>query len=624
MTRSNVRALRWGFGVAMLALSGCPKTLTPGDSGPGSGAAFHAPQGVAAHERWILVANTAFHFDAAGKTAFGEGFVTVIDRRRRQVVARVPTTQRNPQRIAVVGDRAYVVNSGVVALHKDGPATVAEAGGIDVLELGGSEPPQRVLANLPLPRSALDARIGAYGAIALSKDGKTAFLGSGTRGDVFEIDLETMTLLHGPSDPIAVFATPSDRNDVTTVRRLGDELIVLSLSGDQLCRAPALRGGLAQRRCFGVGVDEKLIEGPIDIAATKEGAWLVAMTLANRLYRLDVASSDVAVQDRWMQTGGLDPLAPNRVHVHGAHAYLLASSSQQLLRVALTDGRAEGRFTVFPAGANPFDFVITEDPAGALAWVTLWGSHQLAVVDLASGQLLQTLGPRASIADGGVDGPPSDAPVRDAGPADLLSCDGSAAEIVGISNVVSVTYGAGAGHGQADLPQVIQGGPQGEPGGSVASVLSLGVGGELIVDFGDRRIVDGPGADFIVYENPFAQGPYQSYAEPAIVGVSEDGVTFVDFPCDLKRVVGDPAQELWAFPGCAGVRPVLANPARNCLSPEDPLQAGGDAFDLAALGLKTARYLRLRDAGISLLGDVSKGFDLDAVVLRHHAPLSTP
>ncbi|MCC6746869.1 MAG: cell surface protein [Deltaproteobacteria bacterium] len=193
---------------------------------------------------------------------------------------------------------------------------------------------------------------------------------------------------------------------------------------------------------------------------------------------------------------------------------------------------------------------------------------------------------------------------------------------MGIGSVVRVTYGAGAGLGQSQFPGVIQGGPGGggAGGGSTGEVLSLGEGGEIVVDFGAYDIEDGPGADFIVYENPFLLSPFTPNAEPAQVAVSESGTAagdFKEFPCDLSRTRGDAGKQEWPYPGCAGVRPVLANVKENCLSSSDPVAGGGDAFDLATVGLKRARYVRLRDAGKAALGTNSRGFDLDAVVLVH-------
>ena len=83
--------------------------------------------------------------------------------------------------------------------------------------------------------------------------------------------------------------------------------------------------------------------------------------------------------------------------------------------------------------------------------------------------------------------------------------------------------------------------------GSLA-VMSLGRGGVITLEFTDSEIVDGPGADFIAFENPFfctapplaASDPYSVFAEPGIVAVSADGVDFRTFPYDstaLSQVV---------------------------------------------------------------------------------------
>jgi hypothetical protein len=190
--------------------------------------------------------------------------------------------------------------------------------------------------------------------------------------------------------------------------------------------------------------------------------------------------------------------------------------------------------------------------------------------------------------------------------------------VVGIGSVVQLELGPGGGAGQQALPGIVQGAPGGP--GSTGEVLSLGVGGQIVVDFGDHEIVDGPGPDFIVFENPFLVGPYQPYAEPAVVGLSTAGLeatSFIELPCNLARRRGDPSKQTWPYPGCAGVRPVLAGKG-SCLSPADPLVVGGDAVDLGDWGLQRARYLRLRDAGLSSMGENTKGFDLDAVVLINY------
>jgi hypothetical protein len=178
-----------------------------------------------------------------------------------------------------------------------------------------------------------------------------------------------------------------------------------------------------------------------------------------------------------------------------------------------------------------------------------------------------------------------------------------------VTNVISVSYGPGAGFGQSAFPGVIMGPPSG--GGCCKgslNVLSLGEGGSIVVELG-QVIVDKPGPDFIVFENPFNIGgdPKNPFAEPGTVEVSADGLTWFGFPCTASS---------YPYGLCAGWHPVLANPATNTIDPLDPAVAGGDPFDLADLpgdaGISEARFVRITDR-VDLAGD----FDLDAVGVVH-------
>ncbi|WP_437731910.1 hypothetical protein [Sorangium sp. So ce1335] len=174
------------------------------------------------------------------------------------------------------------------------------------------------------------------------------------------------------------------------------------------------------------------------------------------------------------------------------------------------------------------------------------------------------------------------------------------------TRVVSACLGAGQGFGQDRFPDIVLGPPRGGGccGGSL-DVLSLGDGGSIVVAFDGNAIVDGPGADFLVFENAFAPGGDAAnvFAELATVEVSEDGVAWSAFPCAAERAPYD---------GCAGWHPVHANPGENDIDPLDPSSAGGDPFDLADVGVSLARFVRITDrAGTP---DV---FDLDAVGIVH-------
>jgi hypothetical protein len=176
-------------------------------------------------------------------------------------------------------------------------------------------------------------------------------------------------------------------------------------------------------------------------------------------------------------------------------------------------------------------------------------------------------------------------------------------------SVVSFEPGAGAGYNQDKLPDIVLGPPyvvkDGDPS---LDVLSLGSGGDIVLGFGDKAISDGPGADFVVFENPFWPGGNAAkvYAELGEVSVSDDGENWTTFACDEA---GDGAGH---FAGCAGVTPTLVyDPVT--LVPLDPTASGGDGFDLAELALSSAHFVKIHDLETLPPAGTTGGFDLDAV-----------
>lgn len=168
--------------------------------------------------------------------------------------------------------------------------------------------------------------------------------------------------------------------------------------------------------------------------------------------------------------------------------------------------------------------------------------------------------------------------------------------------VVSFEPGAGAGFGQEAMPDIVLGPPAGagRTQGSM-DVVSLGAGGRIVLRLG-RTIVDGEGPDLLVFENPFETPTGVVFAEPGEIAVSDDGERFTIFPCQPDA----PAPN-----GCAGYRFVVAD-ANDEVAATDPDLAGGDAFDLGAVGVSQARYVRISDRGTSTAAPFA-GFDLDAV-----------
>jgi hypothetical protein len=195
-----------------------------------------------------------------------------------------------------------------------------------------------------------------------------------------------------------------------------------------------------------------------------------------------------------------------------------------------------------------------------------------------------------------------------------------------ITGVVSFAPAECAGFGAASMPDIVEGPPIG--GGTSrgsTDVVSLGSGGSIVVSFGPNAIVDGPGPDFIVFENPFFIGGSSNnlYAEPGEVSVSDDGTTWHVFPCtpaiDPQSTLGTGTAP--PYGQCAGWHVVYSTPD-NGISPLDPAVSGGDAFDLANVGVAHARYVRIVDKTNEDCPETgtrpqTNGFDLDAVSIVH-------
>jgi hypothetical protein len=203
-----------------------------------------------------------------------------------------------------------------------------------------------------------------------------------------------------------------------------------------------------------------------------------------------------------------------------------------------------------------------------------------------------------------------------------------------VDRVVTHVIGTGGGAGVDALPGIVLGPPRG--GGAFqgsTDTVSLGLGGTITLAFDDNVIVDGPGPDLLVFENAFlptGATTLPPFGEPAVVELSGDGVDWHAVPCALS--------EGPYHVGCAGVYLVFANaddagapsplvPSTTPIAdlvgiPVDdfvaPAGAGGDAIDLAAVGLFAARYVRLTASTTDRPGLMGlSGFDLDALAAVH-------
>ena len=177
----------------------------------------------------------------------------------------------------------------------------------------------------------------------------------------------------------------------------------------------------------------------------------------------------------------------------------------------------------------------------------------------------------------------------------------------------------------AELPGIVLGPPRGAglAYGS-ADVVSLGAavnddngasapyGGAITLEFVDNAIWNGPGDDFTIFENVFyiydANGrpdPTTRFMEPAVVSVSQDGVTWHQFPTDFSPRYDPVSGKLnLHHPYCyrtgfAGVNPVMSNgldPDRQTqLSPAAILSTSGRLIGLDSLRAYSIHWQPLAD-----------------------------
>ncbi len=186
----------------------------------------------------------------------------------------------------------------------------------------------------------------------------------------------------------------------------------------------------------------------------------------------------------------------------------------------------------------------------------------------------------------------------------------------------------------------VRGGGQNAGGMDVFSLgYQEGVDNYLVLSWGGATVHNGPGADFVVFENGFEVGAGSGsfFLDQIVVMLSRDGVTFVPFPHDYVAEDETKYQskpEAWQ--GFGGRYPVKYNVDSNPVDPFDHEAAGGDPFDLDGMPLdggegqaireKGFRYLKLvaaptvlnPDTGAAFVRDpASNGADIDGVVARY-------
>ena len=188
--------------------------------------------------------------------------------------------------------------------------------------------------------------------------------------------------------------------------------------------------------------------------------------------------------------------------------------------------------------------------------------------------------------------------------------------------------------------------------GDVFSLTATGANASMVLECSGKRILNGSGIDFIVYENAFQynSNPSTVFMEAVIVEVSQDNVSYCGFSPDYifsPETTYNINPTYWKR--FAGITPVIYNIESNVFSGNDlydTSKTGGDGFDLDNLsatndyniGCNTTLrdkiksegfvYLRLTsatartnlDTGANFLQDTGAfdgGPDIDGVMARY-------
>lgn len=580
---------------------GCPEPEeAPPPAEPGW---FDHPQALAFVDGLLVVANSGYRPDG-----WAPGSLTVIDPASGERLARVPTGALNPQALTVDGDRVWVVSTGALDLSDFDRPRVGTPGALEVFAAGALRAEGSPSAAWAMPALADDDRIGAPLSLALGAE--RAVLGSALANVVWVLDRARGDWSRGPADPVRL--DDEYALGLGAVRAWAEGFVVVDYNADAVTLLdPA-------GRPVGCTVEVGAVPGELEGAGSPVvgGETLyVVLDHAGRLVAVDLrALADECRAEVRTVVSGLGAV-PNHLVLHDERLYVVHSGDNTVVAYGL-DGREAERW-VLPVGSNPWHVAID----GRWMAVTEWAAHAVTLVDRETGEVRRIAGAPLPTIE-----PPDDAPDDPGG-------EPAAADVVVDAHPVDLDAPTG------DPARAVNGvRGAGERAGSV-DVFSLGHDPDdrLVLAWSGRRVVDGPGADFVVFENAFRHSG-GVFVDPMIVELSRDGESWVSWPHDYLGpdgvFVDDPA--VWS--GFAGLTPVGLHVEDN---PVDPFSAaaGGDRFDLAALPddgeagrIKREGFVHLRivsaaarvdpDTGERFVRDpVSNGADVDGVYARYFHPI---
>ena len=556
--------------------------VAPEPAPPG---AFDRPQALRFVGDLLVVTNSGFH-----REGWRPGSLTVVDPVSGTVVNRIETAWPNPTRLVVRGEALYVVDTGELDVA-DPHAPRTSPGGVETVPAGALGAAGRAARVLSLAPLSAPVDIAFVGDLAVAT--------SAVRGQVAIVEGETVRL-----------RTYAEGLGLGNVAAWRDLFLVTDFNSDAL-RVVDARGRLWDC-AVDLGESPRDLEGPQSAAVLGDRLYVVlAISGALRAVELPALEDSEGCGAPTVETV-VAPLGqvPNDLRAHGGRLYVVDSADHLVTAYDPTSGEAVRRWSM-PPGSNPWHVDLSPD--GRWMAVTEWAADAVRIFDLANDD---TVGRRVGGEPDEVAAPPAPRPSGVVFADEVVDAPTSEGPFRDPRRAVNGVRGAGERAGGTD-------------------VFSLRPDERLVLRWSGRRVVDGPGADLVVFENAFRVDESAWFLDPVVVEVSRDGVTWVAFPHDYEaddETVYDPRPAAWS--GFAGLGSVTLHEEDRPLDPFDR-GAGGDAFDLADLegaegdAIRREGFVLVRlggpgtnpDTGAAYPSDpVSNGPDIDGVYARVTAP----
>lgn len=162
--------------------------------------AFEDPSGIAVANGRVYVSNN--NLDESFEPA-GPGFISIIDAEDNQFIGTRGASGANTGGLTVIGDRVYVVNAGDISSTADFSEFFCDFDfppSIDVIDVETDS----ISDTIDIPLSETNSKVCLPNRIAPTPDGRFGYMGLGLVGALLKVNLETNTVVNGPSNPIIV------------------------------------------------------------------------------------------------------------------------------------------------------------------------------------------------------------------------------------------------------------------------------------------------------------------------------------------------------------------------------------------------------------------------------------